>query len=229
MSRTLARILAASNALLIDFDGPLCSIFSNYKNTEISTALRSILGKLDVRMPDHVVQEWDPLEILRWSATLDDPSIIRAVEDGLRNAELRAARTATPTPGSFEVLTAACERGLSISIVSNNSAPAIVEYLDVHDLTEYDECIVGRTRYRPDLMKPNPRSLLIALRGLGIRPSESVFIGDSLTDITAAKAAGVPVIGFANAVPKLAAFAEAGADVVVTSMTDVAAGLRLGP
>lgn len=75
-------------------------------------------------------------------------------------------------------------------------------------------------------MKPSPRPLLLALEELGTTPAASVFIGDSLTDIYAARAAGVPVVGLASAAAKGAALATAGADVVVTSMTAVAAGLR---
>lgn len=190
--------------------------------------LRGILADLGVRPTGRLLKESDPLEILRWSATLDDLPVTRAVEDGLRDAEVHAVRTAAPTPGSAEVLVAGRESGKRISIVSNNSVPAIAEYLRIHELAGYVDTIVGREPYHPDLMKPNPRSLLIALGELGMTPSASVFIGDSLTDIAAAHTVGVPVVGLANAAEKEAAFAEAGADVVVTSMTAVAAGLRRG-
>jgi D-arabinose 1-dehydrogenase-like Zn-dependent alcohol dehydrogenase len=58
--------------------------------------------------------------------------------------------------------------------------------------------------------------------------SEPVRDSDSLSDITAAQAAGVPVIAYANKPSKKEQFAEAGADTVVTSMADAVAALRSG-
>jgi HAD superfamily hydrolase (TIGR01509 family) len=46
--------------------------------------------------------------------------------------------------------------------------------------------------------KPDPESLLLAARRLRIKPQEAVYIGDSLTDIQAAKAAGMKVILFST-------------------------------
>ena len=42
--------------------------------------------------------------------------------------------------------------------------------------------------------KPDPEPLLLAVKRLGIKPSESVYIGDMESDIKAAKAAGMKVI-----------------------------------
>jgi HAD superfamily hydrolase (TIGR01549 family) len=227
MNRKLALMLATPTALLLDFDGPLCRIFANYTNTAISSTLRSLLSELDVQLPEHVINEWDPLEILRWTATLAKPSLTHATEDALRAAEANAATTATPTPGAREVLVAAHDRRQRVGIVSNNSVPAIAEYLRTQGLSNYISHIVGREPYCPDLMKPNPHSVLLALDELGMGPGECLLIGDSPTDVTAARAVDVPVIGFANASWKEAALEAAGADAVVTSMADIAAGLRL--
>jgi phosphoglycolate phosphatase-like HAD superfamily hydrolase len=77
-------------------------------------------------------------------------------------------------------------------------------------------------------MKPNPEPVMNALNALAVQPQSSVLIGDSLADITAGQAAGVPVIGYANRLSKKERFANARADAVVTSMADVVAALRGG-
>jgi HAD superfamily hydrolase (TIGR01549 family) len=169
-------------------------------------------------LPDATADESDPLQILRWTAGIALPAVTRAVEDALRAAELRAVRTAIPTPGARELLSVAQERGRPVAIVSNNSAPAIEAYLDDHKLSEYLTSIIGREPYMPDRMKPNPEPILSAADALGVRPATCVLIGDSLTDITAARAAGAPVIGYANKPSKKELFAEAGADAIVTTM-----------
>ncbi|WP_406105263.1 HAD hydrolase-like protein [Micromonospora globbae] len=50
-------------------------------------------------------------------------------------------------------------------------------------------------------------------------------VGDSLSDIEGAKAAGARVIGYANKPAKKAAFQAAGADALVTSMRQIAVAL----
>jgi len=45
--------------------------------------------------------------------------------------------------------------------------------------------------------KPQPDMLLLAAHRLGFEPGELLFVGDSELDYSAAKAAGVPFVGFA--------------------------------
>jgi phosphoglycolate phosphatase-like HAD superfamily hydrolase len=66
-------------------------------------------------------------------------------------------------------------------------------------------------------MKPNPWTLTRALDHLDV-PAAAVFIGDAVTDIEAARALGMPSIGYANPPAKTTALRDAGADATVTSM-----------
>jgi HAD superfamily hydrolase (TIGR01509 family) len=225
MKDGLAQALKRPGPLLLDFDGPVCSIFSEYTNAEVSAELHSVLLRLRVQLPAAVVNESDPLNILRWTDTLAMPAATHAVEDALRAAEVRAARTATPTPGARELLSACLSEGRPVAIVSNNSASAIESYISAHRLTKYFACIVGRKPYKPGHMKPNPQPVLEAVTALGAKAEACVLVGDSLSDIEAAHSAGVPVIGYANKPSKKDLFARAGTVAVVTSMTDISAHL----
>ncbi|MBL7260757.1 HAD family hydrolase [Paractinoplanes lichenicola] len=162
----------------------------------------------------------DPLEVLR---RVDDPTLLGVVEDALVTAEQEAATTATPTPYAREVLEAARARGLPVAVVSNNSAPAIELYLARHSLTGHVDAIVGRPWAQPHRMKPDPGPVLAAVKAVRSTPDRCTLIGDSLTDIEAARAAGVAVVGYANRPWKISAFAPA--DAVVTSMAEVLAAL----
>ena len=62
--------------------------------------------------------------------------------------------------------------------------------------------------------------MLAAVRALAVEPEVCALVGDSLSDIEAARAAGVTAIGYANRTWKVEAFAAA--DIVVTSMRDIA-------
>ena len=221
-SDELARLLADSGCLLLDFDGPVCSIFAAYQAPAIAADLRRILPQDSAAdLLSRVSETSDPLEVLRW-ASANAPAAVCAIEDALRAAELRAAAGAAPTAYAGEVMAAAKRTHRPVAIVSNNSAPAIHAYLAAHRLDQHVTAVIGRKRYQPELMKPEPYSVLTALGRLGCEPPRALLIGDSLADITAAHAAGVRVIGLANRPGKEDEFTAAGADVIVPDMADIA-------
>jgi beta-phosphoglucomutase-like phosphatase (HAD superfamily) len=74
-------------------------------------------------------------------------------------------------------------------------------------------------------MKPDPEPIWHAVRLLNADPRTAVLVGDSLTDIAAARAVQMPIIAYANKPHKVAPFVEAEADAVVTSMIEIARAL----
>ncbi|GAA3298253.1 HAD family phosphatase [Dactylosporangium vinaceum] len=225
MSDDLRTLLARSRAILLDFDGPVCSIFGGHPAPLVAAELLNLLEARDVDLTDDIRSETDPMEVLRWSATLGQPELLREVEDALCRAELLAAESAIPEPYGREVIVAARESGRPVAIVSNNSAGAIEAYLKAHRLAGHIANISGRAYAQPERMKPNPEPLWRAATALEVEPAASVLIGDSLFDIEGAQAAGVPVIAYANKPPKVQRFTDASADVVVTSMGEIASAL----
>ena len=75
-------------------------------------------------------------------------------------------------------------------------------------------------------MKPDPHLVEVALTTLGARPGECIFVGDSVTDVTADHMAGVAVIGYANRPGKDRQLANARANAVADSLDDISAALR---
>ncbi|MEU4676516.1 HAD family phosphatase [Micromonospora sp. NPDC023737] len=225
MNADLRRLLGEVGAVLLDFDGPVCSIFAGYPAPQIATELVDVLWRQGVDVPPDVASGSDPLEVLRWTGSTEDPEATRAVEDALCAAERRAATTAEPTPYGREVIVAARQAGRPVAVVSNNSAGAVTEYLVVHRLAGHVSPIVGRAYAQPARMKPNPAPVLQAVRVLGEEPDRCVLVGDSLSDIEGAHAAGVRAIGYANRQEKLQKFLAARADAVVTSMGEIAQAL----
>lgn len=220
-TKGLAKVLAGTGPLLFDFDGPICSIFAGYPAPDVASKLRRVLSRLGVSVPDVVSVQRDPLEVLRWTSTLAKPSLMVAVEDALCTAERHAARHATPTVGGQEAILAARTAGKPVAVVSNNSADAITAYLEAHGLADHVALIVGRTYANPERMKPNPESILRTVSTLTATPVSCVLIGDSVSDVVAAHAAGVRCIGFANKPSKLSSLAEHGADVIITNMDEI--------
>ncbi|MGH3341840.1 MAG: HAD family hydrolase [Carbonactinosporaceae bacterium] len=221
----LAALLDQAKAILLDFDGPVCNIFAGHPAPLVADQLRQVLTNAGVDLPTSVAAETDPLEVLRWTATLDRDQLTRVIEDSLRADELTAAETAVPTPYAREVIVAATQEGRKVSIASNNSEPAIAAYLTNHRLNRHITRITGRTPYQPDQMKPNPASVRTAVEALSVAPHSCLLIGDSPTDITAGHALGMPVIGYANKPSKTQRLQQAGADAIATSMSDIALAL----
>ena len=184
----LIELLSGKTSILLDFDGPVCSIFSNHLAPDVAASLRGVIVAAGVPVPADVETERDPLEVLKWSATLGQPALVRQVEARLCAEEITAARTATPTPFGRETIIGAIEAGKSIAVVSNNSAGAIQAYLSRQRLTRYRLPISGRAYARPDLMKPSPEPILAAVKLANASPADCVLIGDSMADIEIGRA-----------------------------------------
>jgi HAD superfamily hydrolase (TIGR01509 family) len=214
-------VLGDVRSILLDFDGPICSIFAGLPAPEVAERLRRVLSAAGVPLPAAIAAEADPLEVLRFSANVGTPELVLRVDDELRAAELAAVVVAAPTPGTAEVIKAARRDDRAIAIVSNNSAPAIHAYLDAQGLSTDVAHVVGRRHGLPALMKPSPAPILHALALLGTDATTTVLVGDSTTDVEAAHAAGVRCIGLANRPLKNEILLKAGADAVIANMTDL--------
>ncbi|WBC12964.1 HAD family phosphatase [Micromonospora sp. WMMA1998] len=222
MSADLGRLLGEVGAVLLDFDGPVCSIFAGYPAPQVAAELVDVLRRCGVDVPPDLASEPDPLEVLRRTGATGDQGVTRAVEAALCAAERRAVETAEPTPYGREAVVAARQAGLPVAMVSNNSAGAVDAYLSARRLAAHVSLVVGRAYADPARMKPNPAPILEAVQALAEPPHRCLLVGDSMSDIEGARAAGTRVIGYANRPAKLAAFQAAGADVVITSMGELA-------
>ncbi|WP_422734467.1 HAD family hydrolase [Micromonospora sp. WMMD558] len=209
---SVAQVLNDTGPILLDFDGPVCAVFATLTDSTVAAELRRAIEKQGVEIPEQIRAVGDPLEVLRFTATVGTPTLVERVEDELCRAELAAVDGAKPTPYAREVIVAAYEASRPIAIVSNNSAAAIERYLIAHRLTRYVMAIVGRAHADPTLMKPNPVPIQRAVLAVATDPARCVLVGDSVSDIRGGRAAGVRTIGFANKPGKAGPLLQAGAD-----------------
>ncbi|WP_371791516.1 HAD family hydrolase [Streptomyces sp. NBC_01471] len=224
-SSALSEVLEATRAVLFDFDGPICDVFAGSPAPDVARHLAETLAEYDAALGTKAHGTDDPMEILRLAPQGGEPSL-RVIEEELTKAEVTAVRLAgPPIPGAVAALEAARSSGRKVAIVSNNSTACVRAFLMLHGLRHLVDTVVGRAPYWPDAMKPDPHSLLMAASQLETRPRDCTLIGDSVTDVEATKATGGRSIGFANKPGKDRALADAGADVVVTTMATVAEAL----
>lgn len=184
----IGEVLAASRYVLLDFDGLVCSIFAGRAASLVAEDVAAVIRSHGVVVAAAVLRRGDPLDVLRYAGRIGG-RVVAEVEQTVQAAELVAAETATPAPGSAEFLNARRLTGRLVAIVSNNSRPAIAAYLDLAGIGWLVDHIEGRDPHDPALMKPHPASLERAIRALGGRRESSALIGDSNTDLQAARAA----------------------------------------
>ena len=219
------QLLNESAAVLLDFDGPVTPLMPAPANMHAADAARQALTDHGVTLPDDITVTSDHLAVIRWTGT-HAPEALADVEDASTAAEIDSARTCAPTPGAHALLAALHNAGTPVVIVSNNDADPIHVYLERHGLTAYVRDVVGRPHLRPDLMKPHPHTVQRALAITGATAQSAVLIGDSVSDIEVARAAGVRSIGYAQTAQRGGELREAGADAVTDSISSLGGGDR---
>lgn len=221
----LGAILAATRYVLLDFDGPVCSIFAARSAPVVARDVAAVLDGEGFAVPADVLAAGDPLDILRYAGRVSEHALVQRVDEALRAAELEAVDTACPTRGAAEFLAACRKTERPVAIVSNNSTPAIIRYLHGQGLTELVDHIEGRPLGNPSRMKPNPWLLNKALAAIRADPETVVLVGDSRADIAAAQAVDIKSIGYANRMEKSQSLTAGGAAAVVTEMGDLASAI----
>jgi len=220
----LDTVVSRTRHLLLDFDGPICSIFAGLPAATIADRLRKLLGD-HASIPEDIARTADPFEVFAYAATLSEDLAAR-VEAEMTGQELSAVPTAAPTPYVHEVVTACQNSGRSVTVVSNNSARTVHAYLTRHGLNDRIGLVIARTSANPALLKPSPHLITQAVDALNAESGECTLVGDSVTDIQAAHLARVQSIGYANEPGKHERFTAAGAGAVIYSLTDLALRLR---
>lgn len=222
----LAAILRPARHILLDFDGPVCSVFGGTTPTWAATQLRAVMDRAGLSVPKLAEHGADPLGLFQLAAELH-PDTRQHLADALEEVEVGAITRAVPTPGALDLLHACARTGRAVAIVSNNSANAIRRYIDDHDLRTLIAVLSARTSADPNLMKPHPFLVDQAMRELGAPPAAAIMIGDSEADVRAAQTLGVRTIGYGNKRGKASVLATAGALAIVESMNDLAAAIDL--
>jgi phosphoglycolate phosphatase len=221
----LDNILRRTRYLLIDFDGPICSLFAGTPTAPVADDLRAVIVRREVPLPAAIENTTDWFKILAY-ATSVGPDVGASVEAALTELETKAVTTAAPTPYIQDVIAACHQSGRVVAVISNNSASAVRAYLDTHDLASQVSAIAARTRPDPAILKPSPHLIKEAASALGTSQSTCAVVGDSQSDIQAAHSAGALSIGYAKTSADADDLAAAGAGAVILSLAELALQLR---
>ncbi|TDQ47715.1 phosphoglycolate phosphatase [Permianibacter aggregans] len=90
-----------------------------------------------------------------------------------------------------ETLQALREQGLPLAVVTNKPEQFVAPLLKYLKLDEYFSVLIGGDTLA--CKKPDALPLLHACEAMNVSPEQSLMVGDSITDILAARAAGMPI------------------------------------
>ncbi|WP_174546411.1 HAD family hydrolase [Nocardiopsis dassonvillei] len=225
MSPEEQNVVRRCRAVLLDFDGPVCSAFAGYPAPHVARDMLARSREAGMAISAEAGTETDPMEVLRYLFEVA-PARQPESERMLREAEVLSVKEAAPTPGAVDFMEACKETGRPLVVVSNNSPEAVAAFLEKHGLAKLVGGVFGRSRVSPELMKPHPHLLELALKELPASADDCLMVGDSVTDIEVAKAVGVPVVGYANRPGKAELFRSLGSDAVTEDMGELAREVR---
>ncbi|MEV8461516.1 MULTISPECIES: HAD family hydrolase [Streptomyces] len=225
----LRDLISRAQVVLWDFDGPICRLFAVHRAEKVAQDLVEWLGfqGLHGLLTEGERDSLDPHAVLR---ALDrrrpGSDLIAELEERLTQQELRAAVSAMPTAWADPLIRTWTAVGARLAITTNNSPRVVEHYLAGRGLTAcFAPHIYGRTQDL-HLLKPDPHCLNRALRAMGCAPTSALMIGDTPSDYLAARAAGVPFLGYARDETKGHHLQQAGATTIVSSLETVLKALR---
>jgi HAD superfamily hydrolase (TIGR01509 family) len=214
--KTVAELFASADAVLLDFDGPICSVFAKLPASRGSQAMLEALRQTGCQL-DGEYDLSNPHALLQELGRQLPGEFVQLADEALARVEIEAAQSAVPTKGIEKLIGSLQNRPWAVA--SNNTTNCIQAFFLANNRLPAPTAIAGRPPGRPDLMKPAPYLLLQAADALGVALSHTVLIGDSLADVQAAATAGARVIGYANKPGKIQRLRSAGADWVVTDLS----------
>lgn len=205
-------LIANAKALLLDFDGPVTALMPPPLNVQAADQARAALSGIE--LPADIEQTTDHLAVLRFTAE-HVPARLAAVERSCAEAEVACARDSDPSPEIRGLLADAGRRATPVAIVSNNSEAAVRVFLDRFNWARGIKTLACRTLGGVAEMKPDPFLVSKAVKLLGVRSDECIFVGDSVADVLAGHDAGVRVVGLAKTLARGAELTRAGVDALI--------------
>ena len=118
---------------------------------------------------------------------IDDDAILKQIN--YHWGRLLQNSPVTMFTGIPEILTFLSEEHCFLAIATSRTWEELEEIDDLMKILSIFDCVI--TSDKVDKPKPNPESILTILDQYHLQPRETVYVGDSKSDMLAAKSAGV--------------------------------------
>lgn len=200
---TVADLAAALNAMLVECGReplPVTTVAAYVGKGASVLVHRALGGGMDVRVP---VAEHEP-----------------AMASFLRHYERENGVSAVPYDGVMPALQSMRAQGLLLACVTNKPQRFADALLARQAMAPFFRLVLGGDALARS--KPDPLPLLHAAGVLGVEPRRCLMIGDSVNDVLAARAAGMPVLVVPYGYNEGCDVRELEADGIVASLAEAA-------
>jgi len=209
---------------LFDLDGTIISISRDFAAFRSRTALELRRNGFDMSgiKPETGVQgmlDQAMDQVRRGLVSADFAKVKRQTFDALDEMETRWVRDARLLPGVTEVLSDVKRWVPKLGLLTNSGAAATSFAVGRFGLDRFFGYVF--TRDNLPSMKPSPEGLWAALEAMGVERSEAIYVGDSVVDVRAAKAAGVKVASIVTGRHDAESLRKEQPDYVLESLADL--------
>lgn len=204
-------------AVIFDIDGTLLN------SVELLFSSKQYVAQLyDLPMPskeDFVAVVRDSGSVQEVMTKLWPGADPKRVAEANRNYVENNGHLVSPYDGLIGLLEALKLQDITLAAVTGASAKVISTMRDA-GIDHYFSSIIHSEMVKK--FKPDPEGMMLALKECGVKPSQTVAVGDSVGDILSAKAAGISVtVGLTHGFGAREDLENAGADYIVNSLTEV--------
>jgi phosphoglycolate phosphatase len=186
-------------AVVFDLDGTLVESHIDYE--KMGEQIKVLLSKMG--MTEHIEDRRKAYQVIRGGAesllefglpkeNLD--ATLRELDNVMNGIELDALPTMLLKPNAHETLTVLQKDGYRLGIATRSHGGYAVKALTKFNMSHYFHGVIGRDE-TPN-PKPDPRHLLSTIELIQARPEETLYIGDTTTDLTTSLAANVDFVGY---------------------------------
>jgi phosphoglycolate phosphatase len=212
-------------AVIFDLDGTIAAFNLDYKT--VRAEVRGFLMNMGVpgsvvSVSDNIFEMLKKTELFMANAGKREVVIEKTRKEALLIAEkyeLEAAARTSMLPGAIETLKELRKMDLKTALCTINSSNSTEHILKRFKISPYFDTVIPRNHVAK--YKPNPEHCNLALKALGVSAEETLIVGDSITDIQAAKEIKAVSVGLSTGVSTPDQLIKAGANYLMTSITDL--------
>jgi phosphoglycolate phosphatase len=186
-------------ALLFDLDGTLLDTASDIARALNRTLADYALEPLPVVEVSRMIGRGSPMLIERAAAArgrpADETEKSAMLKRFLHHSDMlhdEDESDALPYTAVADTLQWFHDGGMKIAVVTNKHYRFASGLLERLELSQWIDVLVGGDTCKH--RKPDPEPLLFACQALAVAPSDVLMVGDSINDVRAARAAGIPVV-----------------------------------
>lgn len=212
------------HGVLFDLDGTLAEL--RFKAQEAKLAVIREIEALGLTMDnitsnDHMQIIFDKVEerIMKDGMEMSYEQVLGRLTKVIERYEVEAAEESVLAPDAAIILNRLRKGGCVLGIVTNTGRRAAELFLSRSNLNDSFDVVITRNEIKR--LKPSGDGLRKALQIMSLSAGESLYVGDSVLDVAAAKDAGVDMAAVIGGIHRKEALLEARPTYLISSLQDL--------